>query len=258
MSHDSPAGAAGLPGRTALITGGGSGIGRAVAVTLARQGMNVLVTGRRAEAVSNTAKLASRIQHLAADVTGQQDVQRAVQAAVAISGRLDLLVNNAAILGGAPLGQIEPAMARQVWETNVLGPVMLAQAALPHLEASQGAIINVSSTFGSRPAPGMSQYGASKAALEHLTRSWALELAGRQIRVNAIAPGPTESEALDRLGLPAARVEEIKARERGRIPLGRRGEPEEVAYWVTALADPAASWVTGQVIAIDGGYSLAR
>lgn len=140
----------------------------------------------------------------------------------------------------------------------MLGPVLLAQAALPHLAASQGAIINVSSTFGSRPAPGMSQYGASKAALEHLTRIWALELARQQIRVNAIAPGPTESEALDRLGLPAARIDEIKAGERERIPLGRRGEPEEVAYWVAALAGPAARWVTGQVIGIDGGYPLAR
>jgi NAD(P)-dependent dehydrogenase (short-subunit alcohol dehydrogenase family) len=258
MSQDSTAGAAGLPGRTAVITGGGSGIGRAVAIALARRGMDVLVIGRRAEAVRDTAQLAPGIRHLTADVTDPQDGQRIIQAAVAFSGRLDLLVNNAGVLGAVPLGHIEPAMARRVWETNVLGPVLVTQAALPYLAACQGAIINVSSTFGSRPAPGASQYGASKAALDQLTRSWALELARQRIRVNSIAPGPTESEALDRLGLPSTQIAEIKAGERSRIPLGRLGKPEDVAYWVAALADPAAAWVTGQVIGIDGGYSLTR
>lgn len=247
----------GFAGRTALVTGGGSGIGRAVAVALARRGMNVLITGRRADALNATAELVSGITPFPADVTGQADIQRTAQAAVAIRGRLDLLVNNAAILGPAPLGEIDPSVARQVWETNVLGPVLLAQAALPHLAASKGAIVNVSSTFGAKPAPGVSQYGASKAALDHLTRSWALELAARGIRVNAVAPGPTETEALHRSGRTPEQVEQIKAEERQRIPLGRRGEPDDVAYWVVALADPAANWITGQVIGIDGGYLIA-
>jgi NAD(P)-dependent dehydrogenase (short-subunit alcohol dehydrogenase family) len=136
------------------------------------------------------------------------------------------------------------------------GGELLTQAALPHLTASKGAIVNVSSTFGAKPAPGMSQYGASKAALDQLTRSWALELADRGIRVNAVSPGPTETGALQRSGRSPAQIEEIKARERQRIPLGRRGEPEDVAYWVVALADPAANWMTGQIIGIDGGYLL--
>jgi NAD(P)-dependent dehydrogenase (short-subunit alcohol dehydrogenase family) len=92
--------------------------------------------------------------------------------------------------------------------------------------------------------------------MEHLTRSWALELAEHGVRVNAVAPGPTESEALDRMGLTPAEIASVKADERNRIPLGRRGEAEDVAPWVVALADPA-SWVTGQVIGVDGGYLLA-
>jgi NAD(P)-dependent dehydrogenase (short-subunit alcohol dehydrogenase family) len=120
-----------------------------------------------------------------------------------------------------------------------------------------GTIINVSSSFGHKPAPGVSQYGATKAALEHLTRSWALELAERGVRVNAIAPGPTESEALERSGGTAVEIEQIKDRERGQIPLGRRGEPADVSHWILALADPAAAWVTGQVIDVDGGFGLA-
>lgn len=247
----------GFAGRTALVTGGGSGIGRAVAVALANRGMRVLVTGRRAVALNATAELAPGITPFPADVTDQAGTQRAVQAAVAISGRLDLLVNNAAVLGPAPLGEIDPSTARQVWETNVLGLVLLTQAALPHLAASKGSVINVSSAFGAKPAPGVSQYGASKAAVNQLTRSWALELAGRGIRVNAVAPGPTETGALHRSGRTPEQVEQIKARERQRIPLGRRGEPGDVAYWVVALADPAASWITGQVIGVDGGYLLA-
>jgi NAD(P)-dependent dehydrogenase (short-subunit alcohol dehydrogenase family) len=154
------------------------------------------------------------------------------------------------------LEQIELAAAQQMWATIVLGPTLLAQQALPYLIDSQGVIINISSTFGAKPAPQLSLYGATKAALKQLTRSWALELGPRGVRVNAVAPGPVESEAFDRMGLSQAEIEHIKAEERDRIPLRRRGQPEDVASWVVALADPS-SWVIGQVIGVDGGYLLA-
>ncbi|HEV7451580.1 MAG TPA: SDR family oxidoreductase [Pseudonocardiaceae bacterium] len=256
IEHSTAPDAGDLSGRTALVTGGGSGIGRAIALALAGRGMDVLVVGRRAAAISGTAALCSGIRHLVADVADPKDTPRVVHAAAAELGRLDVLVNNAAILRPAPLEKIELASAREVWETNVLGPTLLAQAALPHLVASRGAIVNVSSTFGTKPAPQISQYGASKAALEQLTRSWVLELADRGVRVNAVAPGPTQSEGLSRSGLSSAQIEQVKAEEQRQIPLGRRGEPEDVAYWVVTLADPAASWVTGQVIGVDGGYLL--
>jgi NAD(P)-dependent dehydrogenase (short-subunit alcohol dehydrogenase family) len=150
------------------------------------------------------------------------------------------------------VAQIEPILA-----VNVLAPSLLAAAALPHLATTRGTIVNISSTFGHRPAVGLSHYAASKAALEQLTRCWALELAPQGIRVNAVAPGPTESEALARMmSLSAAQAMTVKEQERQRIPLGRRGEPHEIASWIVRLADPTSEWVTGQVIAVDGGLGL--
>jgi NAD(P)-dependent dehydrogenase (short-subunit alcohol dehydrogenase family) len=105
-------------------------------------------------------------------------------------------------------------------------------------------------------APRIATYGATKAALESVTRSWALELAPSGVRVNAVAPGPSESEALTNMGLSDTEAEQVRERERNTIPLGRRGEPDEVAYWVTALADDRAGWVTGQIIGVDGGYLI--
>jgi len=141
---------------------------------------------------------------------------------------------------------------------GVIGPSLPAAAALPSLTATKGAIINVSNTFGHKPVAGLSHYAASKAALEHLTRCWALELAPHRVRVNAVAAGPTESGALmGMMGLSPEQAAAIKDQERERIPLKRRGNPDDVARWIVSLADPASEWVTGQVIAIDGGLGLA-
>ena len=140
---------------------------------------------------------------------------------------------------------------------NVVGPSLLTAAALPYLSSVRGAIINVSSTFGHKPVAGLSHYAASKAALEHLTRCWALELAIHGVRVNAVAAGPTESGALTgMMGLSSQEAAAIKEQERERIPLKRRGNPDDVARWIVQLADPASEWVTGQVIAIDGGLGI--
>lgn len=140
---------------------------------------------------------------------------------------------------------------------NVFGPSLLAAAALPYLAVAKGSIINVSSTFGHKPVAGLSHYASSKAALEHLTRCWALELAPHGVRVNAIAAGPTESGALTgMMGLSPERAAVIEEQEREQIPLKRRGDPNDVARWIVSLANPASAWVTGQVIAIDGGLGL--
>ncbi len=245
-----------LADRAVVVTGGGSGIGRATALALARGGAQVLVVGRTASALEETAAHAPGIACLAVDVTEPGAAQAVVDEAVRCWGRLDVLVNNAGGFTGLPLEAATQEAVEQLLLLNVVAPTAFSRAALPHLAAVRGAIVNVSSTYATRPAPGASHYAASKAALEHLTRCWAVELAPRGIRVNCVAPGPTETPLLGRLGLPPERVERIKQREAERIPLRRRGTAEEVARWIVHLAGPDADWVSGQVLGVDGGYHL--
>jgi NAD(P)-dependent dehydrogenase (short-subunit alcohol dehydrogenase family) len=245
-----------ITGQVAIVTGAGSGIGRAAAVAFARAGARVLAAGRRPGALTATAARHPHIAAFPADLREEGAAEAVTGAAAGRWGRIDVLVNNAGVTALTPLAQVTAAGIADLLAINVTAPSLLARAALPHLQASRGAIVNVSSTFGHRPIAGAGHYAASKAALEQLTRSWALELAPLQIRVNAVAPGPTESEALAAAGLPGAVIDQIKQDETGRIPLGRRGDPAEVAAWILRLADPHATWLTGQVLTVDGGLEL--
>jgi NAD(P)-dependent dehydrogenase (short-subunit alcohol dehydrogenase family) len=246
----------GLTGKVVVVTGAGSGIGRATARAFADAGAHVLGVGRRTDALAETATGYSSIATLSADLRSPDAPRSVVDGATGRWGRLDVLVNNAGATAMMPLAETTAAGIDGLFSLNVTAPSLLAHAALPHLLRSKGSIVNVSSTYGHRPLPGAAHYAASKAAVEQLTRSWALELAPDGVRVNAVAPGPTESEALAAAGLPDATVAEIKRAEAARIPLGRRGEPEEVAAWILRLADPATTWLTGQVLAVDGGLDL--
>jgi len=244
--------------RVVIVTGGGAGIGRAAASEFAARGARVIVTGRRAEPLQALADAGFNINFIVADVASPEDASRTVEDAVARFGRLDILVNNAGAGAVLPLVSASPKQVADIFAVNVFGPSLLANAAIRHLEATRGSIVNVSSTFGHKAASALSHYAASKAALEHLTRCWALELAPVGVRVNAVAAGPTETDFLtERMGLSAEQAEAIKSDERRRIPLGRRGTVEDVACWIVALASPSAAWVTGQVMSVDGGLSIA-
>lgn len=246
-----------LTDKVVVITGGSSGIGHAAALDCATRGARVLVTGRRPAQLEAVVALHSNIDGLVADVAVPEDATRTIAAAIEKWGRLDVLVNNAGAGAILPLADATATAIASIFAVNVVGPSLLTAAALPHLGAAKGAVINVSSTFGQKSGAGLSHYAASKAALEHLTRCWALELAPRGIRVNAVAAGPTESGALTgMMGLSPEQAATVEDQERRQIPLGRRGRPEDVARWIVRLADPASDWITGQVIGVDGGLAL--
>jgi NAD(P)-dependent dehydrogenase (short-subunit alcohol dehydrogenase family) len=242
--------------RTVIITGAGSGIGRATAIAFAQAGAHVLGVGRREASLRQTASAHPAVTALVADVCADGSPEAIINEAARRWGRFDVLVNNAGAAAIVPLAEITGTRIAELFALNVTAPSLLARAALPHLRAVHGSIVNVSSTFGHRPLPGGSHYAASKSAIEMLTQSWALELAQDNVRVNAVAPGPTESEALAASGLPGDVVDKIKQDETARIPLGRRGKPEDIAAWIVHLADPTSTWLTGQILTVDGGLEL--
>lgn len=244
--------------KVVLITGGGAGIGLAAAAKFAAGGAQVIITGRRRAALAQSAQTVPGIDYLVADAGKPGDAVQTIDQVIRRHGRLDVLVNNAGAGAILPLSEAGAEQISDIFSVNVIGPSLLATAALPHLKQSAGSIINVSSTFGHKAASALSHYAASKAALEHMTRCWALELAPDGIRVNAVAAGPTETDFLaERMQLSAEQIESVKADERARIPLGRRGLPTDVAGWIVALASAESGWVTGQVLAVDGGLSVA-
>ncbi|PWK91475.1 NAD(P)-dependent dehydrogenase (short-subunit alcohol dehydrogenase family) [Lentzea atacamensis] len=225
-----------LQGQRALVTGATSGIGRAVAVKLADAGATVLTTGRRA-GFGDT-------HHVVADLGNLDDVRRLADEV----GEIDVLVNNAGIFPFGPTLDQDVETYEQVFDVNVRGPYFLTAALLPKMIAKGGgSIINISSVTARTGTPIMSVYGASKAALDSLTLSWAVEFGGHGIRVNSVAPGLTRTEKVEE-NLGDA-IDDIVAP----TPLGRAGSPEEIAEAVLFLASPRSSFLTGSIVTADGG-----
>ena len=244
-----------LEGKVALITGSSRGIGAAIAERLAADGASVVVNyvqaKREAEAVAERARGAGvRAMVAQADVGDPMQAKRLVDDAAGHMGRLDILVNNAAMVVLEPIGALDPGRVRAQLATNVDGLIATVQAALAHLPSDGGRVINVSSLVASHPLPGTTVYAAAKGAMDAMTRVWARELGPKGITVNAVAPGPVETDLM-RENLDDA----TKAVFVQRTALGRIGMPDDIADVVAFLASGDARWVTGQVLAATGGFT---
>jgi NAD(P)-dependent dehydrogenase (short-subunit alcohol dehydrogenase family) len=231
--------------KVVVVTGAGSGIGRVTARAFAARGAQVVLVGRRLGPLVET----GAGEPLVADVA---DTDRIVDFVESRYGRLDVLVNNAGIVRGGALGSVTTSDVSDVLATNLVAPIMLTQAALPLLGAGS-VVVNVSTTIGQRGWAGNSVYAASKAALDTLTRSWAVELAPRGVRVVAVAPGAIATPIAVNQGWSPEKIAAVREWQIAHTPLGRVGTPDEVAWAIVQLASPEAGFVTGVVLSVDGG-----
>jgi NAD(P)-dependent dehydrogenase (short-subunit alcohol dehydrogenase family) len=246
--------------RVAIITGSTSGIGRAAAVRLARDGYAILAVGRETGALAQTetavATAGAACATLREDVTKPDAPERIVDAAVTQFGGIDALINAAGIIGSGTIETTDDAGWDRMMDINVRSLFRLSRAAAPHLIARRGAIVNVSSVAGLRSFPGILAYAVSKAAVDQFTRCVALELAAKGVRVNAVNPGVVVTNLHRRSGMGEEQYAAFLERSKETHPMGRTGTPEEIAELIAFLASPGSGWITGETISIDGGRHL--
>ena len=258
-----------LTGKAAIVTGGGSGIGRAIAVRLAEAGAATMVTDIDIEAAKTTVekirKSGGEAAPIRADAGSVGDAETVAKATVEAFGRLDILVNNAGIFPHSPILEITEELWDRVFNVNLKGAFFYSQSAVRHMISlgNGGSIVNISSMEGLHPREDLSHYVTSKGALVTLTNSLALELARYDIRVNAVAPGgistpgiAAQTEALMSAGRTDDDIKQMLKTFLSRLPLGRMGRPDDVARIVLFLASPASDYMTGSLLLADGGYLL--
>ncbi|WP_199749874.1 SDR family NAD(P)-dependent oxidoreductase [Amycolatopsis sp. WAC 04169] len=240
-----------LDGKIALVTGGTRGIGLATARALAEAGATVVLTGRDEAKAKEAAAAAGAASGLALDVTDAKAVSTLVRGVAKEHGKLDIVVANAGIMEDALLGMIREELVDTTLSTNVAGTLHTVQAAArAMMRKKTGAIVVLASIVGEHGSAGQTVYAASKAAVANIARSAAKELGRSGIRVNAVAPGVIDTD------LTSGLTEDAKAENIGKTPLGRLGTPEDVANAIRFLVSDDASFITGQVLGIDGGLVL--
>lgn len=247
-------------GKTVVVTGATSGIGRAAAEAFAREGASVVLVGRSEAALADVDRALTSAGRQAAscraDVTDDAAPGRIVQTALDRFGGLDVLVNAAGILATGTIESTTDEGWDRMMAVNLRAPFRLMRAAAPHLAARKGAVVNVSSVNGLRSFPGVLAYCVSKAAVDQLTRCAALEMAPLGVRVNAVNPGVTVTNLHRRSGMDEPQYEGFLERSKTTHPLGRPGRPDDVAEMIVFLASDRAAWMTGETIPIDGGRHL--
>jgi NAD(P)-dependent dehydrogenase (short-subunit alcohol dehydrogenase family) len=243
-----------------IVTGASSGIGRATALRFARGGASVLAVGRNEAALAEVAvavdREGGRGAAFAIDVTAADAPSRIVSAALERFGRLTTLVNAAGIIGSGTVESTTDDEWDVMMDINVRTPFRLMRAAAPALIEAKGSIVNVSSVTGLRSFPGLLAYCVSKSGVDQLTRCASLELAPKGVRVNAVNPGVVITNLHRRGGMNEAKYTAFLEHSKATHPLGRPGEPGEIADLIFFLASPQAGWITGETIAIDGGRHL--
>jgi 3-oxoacyl-[acyl-carrier protein] reductase len=244
----------GLSGGVAVVTGGSRGIGRAIVEVLAGAGMEVVFTYRDNAAAAAEVVGSSKHGKISAEAVDVRDASACAaftDKLIERTGRVDLLVNNAGVIRDNVLGLLEEEEVRVVLDTNVVGTFNMSRTIVPHLISQRrGKIVNISSVSGEKGGRGQTNYAASKGAINAFTRSLAVELASRNINVNAVAPGVIETE------MSRAVRERAGDAVKSRILLRRIGKPEEVAYAVWFLSSSYADYITGQILHVDGGFKM--
>ena len=245
-----------LQRKVAIVTGASKGIGAAIARGLAAEGASVVVNYASSKAgadkvVAEIEKAGGKAVAVQGDVSKAVDVKQMFAEAYEAYGRLDILVNNAGVYQFAPLEDVTEAEYRRQFDTNVLGPILATKEAVQRFPAEGGSVINVSSVASTKGLPGATIYGATKGALDQITRNHANELAPKKVRVNTIAPGGVETEGTHTAGVIGSDFEKQMV---AGTPLGRMGQPDDIARVAVFLASDAAGWITGERIAVAGGF----
>jgi len=245
-----------LEGKVAVVTGASKGIGAAIAKHLAADGAAVVVNYSASKAgadqvVREIKAGGGKAVAVQANVAKKSDIEKLVAETKKAFGPIDILVNNAAIYEFAPLEEVTEEHFRKQFDLNVLGLLLMTQETLKHFNPAGGSIINISSVVSTMGFPGAAVYSGTKAAVEALTRSLAKELGTRGIRMNAISPGMVATEGLQASGLAGG---DMQKQTEAQTPLGRIGQPQDIAKVAVFLASPDSGWITGETVTVAGGY----